>query len=314
MVTYEDIVKVVDDIYDRNKKWEATINSYIDQSGEEYAYITIYGTHGLILRMGKYIQYFGSHLCLYSRPIIRIAVNIKRGAFYETIGRYRYPLMITRCIAWRIRSDRRFRELFLHIFLLYKEQIPIFDELVMSLQKDCFIGLDVYINQIAAAQDKNDLFKNVISSKLPLDYNEISILDGLLISSMEEHIREEEYSIFAKVVRTDEATNILMQAKESMQSDYRVWNKSYIYGVTSCMVSWLCKQHYENKGITQDQDLINEYYNLLWEEGIENVSFMFTCEEQLRQGIDELISSHNTRRLQFVLEDYKKYIQTMGEE
>lgn len=314
MVTYEDIVNVVFDIYDRNTKWGATTSRYMYPSGEEYAYITIYGTHGLILRMGKYIQYFGSHLCLYSRPIIRIAVNIKSGTFYETIGRYRYPLMITRCIAWRIRSYRRFRELFLHIFLLYKEQIPIYDELVMSLQKDRFIGLDLYINQIARTQDKNDLFKNVIGSKLPLDYNEISILDGVLISSMEEHIREEEYSIFAKVVMTDVGTDILIQAKESMQSDYRVWNRSFIYSVAVTIVRWICKHYYENLGITQDHDLINEYFNLLGEEGIENVSFMFTCEEQLRNGVDELISSHNTRRLQFVLEDYKNYIQTMGEE
>ena len=183
---------------------------------------------------------------------------------------------------------------------------------MMSLQKDRFIGLDLYVNQIATAQDKNDLFKNVIRSKLPLDYNEISLLDGLLISSMEEHVREDEYSIFAKAVRAEEASDILIQAKESMQSDYRVWNESFIYSVAVTIVNWICKHYYENLGITQDHDLINEYFNLLWEEGIENVSFMFTCEEQLRQGIDELISSHNTRRLQFVLEDYKNYIQTTG--
>lgn len=149
-----------------------------------------------------------------------IVVDAENGMMYQTQifeKGFDRPFCLNREIDGILIGDASFRAMMLDVFGLLSEYNPTWKDIIAHIGEYHQMGYPVEAQQIMSARNKNDLFHRLLGSRVPVNYNRISLIDGILTLRMEPLIKENELPLFAQVVKE----GWLEKAKQSLLAGRR---------------------------------------------------------------------------------------------
>ena len=147
-----------------------------------------------------------AELDLYKEQIFCYAVSLDTGMFYfknANSPRIMGPLKFTDYFEWKLYSDREYRTVFIKLLRLFGQDKYILRDMADSIEKDKVLGARISMEQVLKAHNKNQLLREILGETAPINFNSLSILEGILVSSMFPLVRESERPFFMQLIKSD---------------------------------------------------------------------------------------------------------------
>ena len=166
-----------------------------------------------------------------------------------------YPIRFTEYLDWLLYTDDIFRSIIIDILQLYTEKYCIIKDLIRAIESEHLVGQEIGMDQILKAHNKNELFHDVLDTKLPLNFNRISLYDGLLINEISNWIEENDLPYMAQFVKSEYMTAIINRIKDEYVSDVPRIKKIY-----RRVLENMIYECYKSRGVTSGYDRVLEDY------------------------------------------------------
>ncbi len=170
------------------KQWMIKVTKDALEKGQ--AELSLWGIKGIRLQKTK--SGIVAAWETFARSILRLVVDLDKEIIWFRKERRLFPVVFDGYLDGLLKMREGFRHVMTEMLMLCGSSYPILKDVARAIEEKHFLGMDIPYTKIIQAHNINELLQKDQPALLPVNYNRRPLLEGYLLRSIAEYVKEGE--------------------------------------------------------------------------------------------------------------------------